>query len=123
VPTGGNARKHGHSSHAGVPQRTPTYYSWQNMLARCRYPSVAAYRWYGGRGIKVCERWAKFENFLADMGERPEGTQIGRKDNDGDYEPGNCEWTTRRQNIAERHSRVPVSAVSLANLIPGGSRR
>lgn len=60
-------------------------------------PKSASYPNYGGRGIKVCERWMDFDNFLADMGERPEGLEIDRKDNDGNYEPGNCRWATIKQ--------------------------
>jgi hypothetical protein len=80
------------------------------MIARCRYPSQASYPNYGGRGITVCERWRKFENFLADMGVRPAGHQIGRKDNDGNYEPGNAVWTTQLDNLAEMMDRRRAAA-------------
>lgn len=80
------------------------------MNARCRYPSVPSYPHYGGRGITVCEQWRRFENFLADMGERPPGTQISRIDNDGNYEPGNCTWELRADNLAERNRRVAKAA-------------
>jgi hypothetical protein len=73
------------------------------MHARCRYRSVPSYSHYGGRGITVCERWNSFENFLADMGERPDGTQISRKENDGNYGPGNC---CGEPQLAERNRRV-----------------
>lgn len=112
---------HGHTSvTGGRVQRTPTYISWQNMLARCRYPSVPSYPHYGGRGIAVCQRWHSFVNFLADMGERPEGTEISRKDNDGDYGPGNCEWKPKPANLGERNQRV--STGNIANLVPGAGR-
>lgn len=73
---------------------TPTYKSWSAMLTRCNNPKAPKYKDYGARGISVCEAWSKFEAFLADMGVRPEGTTLGRRDNDGNYEPGNCKWET-----------------------------
>src|SRR5437762_2841096 len=66
------------------------YSSWEHIIQRCTNPKNSAFKHYGGRGIKVCERWLAFENFLADMGPRPEGTSIERNNRNGDYEPGNC---------------------------------
>lgn len=74
---------------------TPTYNSWRSMRVRCYDPKTPSWPNYGGRGVRVCERWESFNNFLADMGDRPEGTTLDRIDSDKDYEPGNCQWSSR----------------------------
>jgi hypothetical protein len=84
-------RVHGHVRNR---KPSPTYRSWQSMWKRCTKPDEDSYQYYGAAGITVCERWRSFENFLADMGERPVGTSIDRKDNALGYKPANCRWAT-----------------------------
>lgn len=67
------------------------------MIQRCGNPNNSRYKDYGGRGIQVCEAWHDFKNFFADMGLRPDGLSIDRKDNDGNYEPDNCRWSTPKE--------------------------
>lgn len=85
------------------------YSSWSGMINRCRNKSHINYKIYGGKGIKVCDRWKKFENFYADMGKKPEGTSLDRIDNDGNYEPGNCRWATNRQQSRNRSDNHMVT--------------
>jgi hypothetical protein len=94
---------HGHHTN-GHP--TKTYASWSSMRTRCLNPRVREYPDYGGRGIRICERWERFENFLADMGERPHGKTLDRIDVNGDYCAENCRWATpSEQLLNQRKSR------------------
>ena len=104
----GHDPKHGHCPGG---RGTPTYRTWRAMIQRCRYPSQQTYKYYGGRGITICERWQGehgFETFLADMGERPElRMSLDRIDPNGNYEPDNCRWATPYE---QRMNQRPVAA-------------
>jgi hypothetical protein len=78
--------------------KTNIYRIWGGIISRCYNSKVKIYKYYGGRGIKVCPRWLKFENFYSDMGNRPDNLQLDRIDNNGNYEPSNCRWVTAKEN-------------------------
>jgi len=112
------AKKHGMS-------RTPTWNSWHSMVRRCTDESYPAYQTYGKVGVEVCDRWVgSFENFLDDMGERPDGMTIDRRDNAKGYFPENCRWATAEQqsrnrgdyNVTFVHAGSAVSAKELAKI-------
>jgi hypothetical protein len=81
----------------------PTYGSWAAMVNRCLYPKHPNYVRYGGKGVKVCDRWLDFRNFLMDMGPRPKGMTIDRLDSAKDYEPGNCRWATPKEQVRQNY--------------------
>lgn len=103
------ARNSAEGTGHGLSKR-PEYSIWAAMLNRCRNPRVRGYANYGGRGIKVCDRWASsFPAFFEDMGPRPgRGYEIDRKVNDGGYEPGNCRWATKLEQAINRRTNRRV---------------
>ena len=107
----GCARRKGHIKHGGTKGgvRSPTWLSWTAMRQRCNNERHQNYANYGGRGIRVCARWnaskTGFAAFVSDMGKRPEGCTLDRIDNDLGYEPGNCRWSTRQTQEANKRSR------------------
>lgn len=117
------ATTHGRG-HGEASRRDKTYLAWLNMRRRCENPSAKGYSNYGGRGIKVCERWMKFENFLEDLGPSSDGLSLERLDVDGDYTPSNCAWASieaqsnnKRTTLVVKVDGERMSAMQAARLL------
>jgi hypothetical protein len=106
----------------GQANKTTTYRTWKEMRQRCTNKNATQFQWYGGRGITICNRWSNYDNFLEDMGERPKGTSIDRKNVNGNYEPSNCVWATPKEQAVNnrgcfKKGQVPWNKVGpLSNL-------
>jgi len=121
-----NGKKNRIHGHAGCRNRA--YASWRSMRKRCYNPKNRQYKNYGGRGIIVCERWrSSFVNFLTDMGERPEGYELDRKDPNGNYEPLNCRYIPSKSGKTRQWmwitDEIKLKRISLEETIPIGWRR
>lgn len=110
--------QHGHARRSTKNAGTGTYRAWAAMKARCQRPTAENFHNYGGRGITVCERWQNFKNFLEDMGERPPGLTLERKNNNAGYSKENCCWTTQKeQQRNRRNNRLVQSNGKLVPLV------
>ena len=99
--------KHGEARRGRM---TAEYRIWEGIQRRCNNPSDPVFEHYGGRGIRMCEAWSSYDAFLSDMGRRPsQRHSIDRIDNDGDYEPGNCQWATQKDQCRNQRSNVWVT--------------
>ena len=99
------------------------YNVWRGMISRCNWPKHISYKNYGGRGISVCKRWLKFENFLSDMGIPKGKMDIDRINNDGNYTAKNCRWVSRKQNSRKKRNSIIIEVFgSKLNLVEAAEK-
>jgi hypothetical protein len=96
--------------------KSTTWNSWISMRSRCMNKNVAEYKNYGARGISICDKWSDFSAFLADMGERPEGKTLDRIDVNGNYEPGNCRWSTPKEQMRNKRNNRRFGGITVAEI-------
>lgn len=112
--------KHGH---ANKNKTSKTYSVWVGMMQRCENKNIKNYKDYGGRGINVCEKWHRFEGFLEDMGNSPDGLFLDRKDNNGNYELSNCRWATRQEQNSNKRTNVFITLSGISMTIADWGRK
>src|SRR5262249_45836591 len=103
-------RRPGSHGHTKGDKQTSEYRAWWGTIARCTNPKNISYKNYGARGIRVCPQWMKFDQFIADMGLKPSPKySLDRINNDGDYEPSNCRWATKDQQLSNRRNNLFIT--------------
>lgn len=121
---GGKSRscgcRKGHSTHRLTNH--PLMKTWRMMHERCRNSKINGYELYGGRGITVCKRWNSLEAFISDMGTRPDGTTLDRIDVNGNYEPGNCRWSTLSEQAKNKRDSVIIDHDGISETLAGWAR-
>lgn len=103
---------HGHAA-----KNTKTYVVWCNMISRCYSSNAINYKYYGGRGIRVCEEWCKFENFLQDMGERIGNMTLDRIDNNSNYNKENCRWSTIKEQNTNKRNNINITLCGITKCL------
>jgi hypothetical protein len=115
---------HKQSGRENGNRESAEYRIWTGIRKRCLNPNAQRYESYGGRGIKICERWDKFQNFFDDMGSRPSlRHSIDRENNDGDYEPGNCRWSTPEEQANNTRRNIIVLIDGERTSLPIAARK
>lgn len=112
--------KHGHNRKRS--KKSSTYITWTKMNDRCNNTNCREYKWYGSRGITICDRWKSYVNFLSDMGERPEGCSLDRIDVNGNYEPSNCRWVDKKTQANNTRRNIYITHQGITQTIAEWAR-